>query len=46
VFPYKLNGRFFNLFNECLWNFDGNCIKHVDCFWEYRYFYYVDSKNP
>jgi hypothetical protein len=36
VFPYKFNGRFFNLFNECHWDFDGNCIKHVDYFWEYK----------
>jgi hypothetical protein len=46
VFPYKFHGRFFDLFNECHWNFDGNCIKHVDYFWEYRHFYYVDSTNP
>jgi hypothetical protein len=34
------------LFDECHWDFDGNCIKHVDYFWEYRHFYYVDSTNP
>jgi hypothetical protein len=26
--------RFFSLFNECHWNFDGYCIKPVDYFWE------------
>jgi hypothetical protein len=35
VFPNKFNGRFFNLCDECHWDFDGNCITHVDCFWEY-----------
>jgi hypothetical protein len=33
MFPNELQGRFFNLCNECHWDFDGNCIKHVDCFW-------------
>jgi hypothetical protein len=23
---------FFNPCHECHWDFDGNCIKHVDCF--------------
>jgi hypothetical protein len=33
VFPNELQGRFFNLCDESHWDFDGNCIKHVDCFW-------------
>jgi hypothetical protein len=33
VFPNELHGRFFNLCDVCHWDFDGNCIKHVDCFW-------------
>jgi hypothetical protein len=46
VFPNELQGRFFNLCDECHWDFDGNFIKHVDWFWEYSHFYYVDSTNP
>jgi hypothetical protein len=32
VFSNELWGIFFNLCEECHWDFDGNCIKHVDCF--------------
>jgi hypothetical protein len=32
VFPNELQGRFLNLCDECHWDFDGDCIKHVDCF--------------
>jgi hypothetical protein len=23
----------FSISDECHWNFDGNCIEDVDCFW-------------
>jgi hypothetical protein len=29
VFPNELYDRFFNLCDECHWDFDGNCIIHV-----------------
>jgi hypothetical protein len=28
------------------WNFDGDCIESVDCFWQDSHFYYVDPANP
>jgi hypothetical protein len=46
VFPNEIWGRFFSLCDESLWVFDENCIKHVDCFWYYCHFCYVDSTNP
>jgi hypothetical protein len=46
VFPNELYGRFFNLCDEYHWDFDGDFTKHVDCFWQYIHFYYVDSTNP
>jgi hypothetical protein len=32
VFPYKFNSRFFNLFDECHWNFDGNILVFICSF--------------
>jgi hypothetical protein len=46
VFPNELLGRFFSLCDECHWDYGGNYIEHVDCFWWYSHFYYVDSANP
>jgi hypothetical protein len=23
----------FSVCDECHWDFDGNCVEHVDCFW-------------
>jgi hypothetical protein len=28
------------------WNFDGNCIESVDCFWQDNHFYYIHPANP
>jgi hypothetical protein len=28
------------------WNFEGDCIESVDCFWQDRHFYYIDPANP
>jgi hypothetical protein len=38
-------GLIFQSRDECHWDFDGNCIEHVDYFWWYNHFYYVDSTN-
>jgi hypothetical protein len=46
VFPNELSGRFFSLCDEYHWDFDENCVEHVDYFWEYSHFYYVVSTNP
>jgi hypothetical protein len=29
----QMNFWFFNFCDECHWEFYGNCIKYVDCFW-------------
>jgi hypothetical protein len=29
----QMNFRFFNLCDECHWDFEWNHINHVDCFW-------------
>jgi hypothetical protein len=31
---------------ELSWNFDGDCIESVDCFWQDSHFYYIDPANP
>ena len=28
------------------WNFDGDCIESVDCFWQDGHFYYINPDNP
>jgi hypothetical protein len=35
----------FYLCEECHWNFDGNCIEHIDCFKKYSYFCIIDSAD-
>jgi hypothetical protein len=30
VFPNEIYSRFFNLCDENHWDFDGNCIEHVE----------------
>jgi hypothetical protein len=30
---FQMNFRFFNLCGECHWDFGGNCVEQVDCFW-------------
>jgi hypothetical protein len=32
-FQMNFGVDFFNLCDECHWDFDENCIEHVDCFW-------------
>jgi hypothetical protein len=32
--PFQMNLRIaFSVFKELCWDFDGNCIKSVDCLW-------------
>jgi hypothetical protein len=28
------------------WNFDGDFIEPIDCFWQDGHFYYINSGNP
>ena len=35
-----------NTIEELSWNFDGDCIESVDCFWQDSHFYNVDPANP
>ena len=32
-FPYKVEDCSFKICKKLCWNFDGNCIEFVDCFW-------------
>jgi hypothetical protein len=32
IFPSELSGRFFNLCDECHWDFDVNYIEYIDWF--------------
>jgi hypothetical protein len=36
----------FKFVEELSWNFDGDCIEFVDCFWQDSHFYYIDLANP
>jgi hypothetical protein len=36
----------FLLSEELSWNFDGDYIKYVDCFWQDSHFYYINPANP
>jgi hypothetical protein len=31
---------------ELSWNFDGDCIESVDCFWQDSHFDYINPANP
>ena len=33
VFPYEVEYHSFKVFKLFCWDFDGNCIEYVDCFW-------------
>jgi hypothetical protein len=28
------------------WDFEGDCVEYVDCFWQGGHFYCVNSANP
>jgi len=46
AFPDEFENCFFCVFEELFWDFDGDCIESVDCFWQDGQFYYVNSANP
>jgi hypothetical protein len=45
-FNFLLDIFFFQLCEEMSWNFDGDSIESVDCFWQDRHFYYINPANP
>jgi hypothetical protein len=46
VIPDEFADCSFKFFEELSWNLDGDCIKSVDCYWQYSHFYSVDLANP
>ena len=46
VIPDEFEDFSFYFVEELSWNFDGDCIESVDCFWQDRHFYYNDPANP
>jgi hypothetical protein len=33
ILGYEVENCFFHVCEELCWNFDGDCIESVDCFW-------------
>jgi hypothetical protein len=46
VIPDKFADCSFYFVEELSWNFDGDCIESLDCFWKDSHFYNVDPANP
>jgi hypothetical protein len=46
LIPDELANCPFYLGEELSWNFDGDCIEFVDCFWQDSHFYYIYPANP
>jgi hypothetical protein len=46
VIPDEFANYSFLLYEGLIWNFDGDCIEYVDCFWQDGHFYYIDPANP
>jgi hypothetical protein len=46
VIPDEFENCPFYLGEELSWNFDGDCIESVDCFWQDSHFYYINPANP
>jgi hypothetical protein len=46
VIPDEFSNCPFSLSEELSWNFDGDCIEFVDCFWQDSHFYYINPANP
>ena len=44
-FPYEVKYCLFKVYKELCWNFDGDCIVSVDCFWYDGHFYYVNPTD-
>ena len=45
VIPDEFENCSFYLCEELSWNFDGDCIESVDCFWQDSPFYYIDPAD-
>ena len=46
VIPDEFENCSFQLYEELIQNFDGDCIESVDCFWQDGDFYCTNSANP
>ena len=46
VFPYEVENCSFHVCEELCWNFYGDCIEPVDCFWKDGHFHYVSPTDP
>ena len=46
VIPDEFANCPFQLSEELIWNFDGDCTESVDCFQEDSHFHYIDPANP
>ncbi|XP_018644101.1 hypothetical protein Smp_191100 [Schistosoma mansoni] len=46
VFPYKIDYCSFKVCEELCWDFNGDSIESVDCFWQDCHFYYIDPTYP
>ena len=43
---YKLDYCSLKVCEEFCWDFDGDCIESIDCFWQNCHFYFVDPTIP
>jgi hypothetical protein len=43
--PNEFENFFFLLYEELSWNFDGDCIESVDCFWQDGHLKYINTSN-
>jgi hypothetical protein len=46
IFPDEFANCPLYLSEELSWNFDGDFIASVDCFWQDSHFYYIYPANP
>ena len=46
VIPDEFANCPFYLSEELSWDFDGDCIEYVDCFWQDSHFDYINPANP
>jgi hypothetical protein len=46
VFPGEFANCSFQFVEELSWNFDGDCIESVDCFWQDSHCDYINPANP
>jgi hypothetical protein len=45
VAPNELEDCSFCFCEELIWNFGGDCIESIDCFWQDGHFYYVNPAD-